>query len=57
MPELVQCPYCAEIMRAGEDGDWFLCPSCDHATITGYPSYLCSCQECDQLRPSPTFVL
>ena len=46
--------------RAGlrvAEGDWFLCPSCDHATIPSYPSYLCSCQQCDRLRPPPKFIL
>jgi len=55
LPE-VRCPYCREIMRAGEDGDWFLCSTCDHVTIAGFPSYLCTCQQCDQLRPPPAFV-
>ena len=57
MPEMVRCPYCAEIMNAGTEGDWFVCPSCDHITITSYPSYLCSCQRCTQLRPPPHLVL
>jgi hypothetical protein len=57
MFEMVRCPYCAEIMKAGTDGDWYLCPACDHVTITSYPSYLCSCERCTSLRPPPVIVL
>jgi len=56
-PEIIRCAYCAEIMKARTEGDWFLCPHCEHVTIPSYPSYLCSCQQCDQLRPKPRFVL
>ncbi len=56
-PEIIRCAYCAEIMKADADGKWFLCPGCDHIAIPSYLSYLCGCQQCDQLRPPPHFVI
>ena len=56
-PAIIRCPYCAEIMKAGAEGGWSLCPRCDHITIQSYLSYLCSCQQCDQRRPSPSVIL
>lgn len=50
----VRCPYCVEdrnfkLMNARSDGEWFLCPSCGHATMPGHFDYRCNCSNCAEL--------
>ena len=57
MAETTGCPHCAETMDAGDEGRWFVCPSCGHVTVEGYPSYRCSCKTCIERGPMPNLVV
>lgn len=62
MPKIIiRCPYCVEgdtfkVMAAKDEGAWFLCSSCGHVAIRGYPSYRCNCEKCIERAPLPIFV-
>jgi hypothetical protein len=50
----VRCPYCVEghnfkLMNPSADGEWFLCPTCGHATMPGNSTYRCNCSKCAEL--------
>jgi hypothetical protein len=52
--QVVRCPYCVEdrnfkLMNARADGEWFLCPTCGHATMPGHSTYRCNCSKCIEL--------